>query len=179
MVSDRFEKSCPDCAALGIVRTCPDCVDCSGTGRVPDEVATLRAQLDAARAEVERLKDVASAAHGLVVALRAGPFTNDVAERAVVLALNATGTDYLGDIVRAKNTPERIAELLVERENLTAEVDRLTAREREATEWVRAAEFAAPLGSGAWGACPRCDRSKAQGHAGGCSIAAWLAGCAP
>jgi len=35
-----------------------DCPDCAGTGRVPDVEAALRAELDAARAEVARLRDI-------------------------------------------------------------------------------------------------------------------------
>jgi hypothetical protein len=168
-MSEAITKACETCAGVGRPITfwngTVDCVDCSGTGRVPDEVATLRAQLDAARAEVERLKaDVTS-----LDALARG-------ERAMVDAANDVIADLRAKISECAAIGLEAIRRLDERD---AEVDRLTAREREATEWVRAAEFAAPLGSGAWGACPRCDRSKAQGHTEGCPIAAWLAGCAP
>lgn len=71
-------------------------------------------------AEVARLKDVKGAAHGLIRALRKDDPTEwESAVAAVVLTLNATGTDALAASVREKNTPERIAGLLVENNRLT------------------------------------------------------------
>lgn len=76
--------------------------------------------------ELERLRTVADTAVTLVRAARKVYVSDelDAAWRAVTLALNATGTGYLGDISRSTNTPERVAELLVANERLTARLDR-------------------------------------------------------
>lgn len=56
-------KPCETCAGNGRPVTMwngvVDCVDCDGTGRVPDVEAMLRAELDAARTDNARLRDVA------------------------------------------------------------------------------------------------------------------------
>ena len=76
-------------------------------------------------AENERLRDVKGAAIGLVHALRTtDPVQWDAAERAVCMAVNATGTDDIAASVREHNTPERIAELLVQNERLQSRLDR-------------------------------------------------------
>ena len=61
-------KVCETCDGTGATsqwdpKTCrwprTECVDCKGTGRVPDVEAMLRAELDAARTDNARLRDVA------------------------------------------------------------------------------------------------------------------------
>lgn len=95
----------------------------------------MSAELDTAQIEIARLRDVAAAAHGLVVALRKPDAVAwSSALTALVLALNASGTDWLAEHVRAHNGPQRIAELLVENERLQGEVERLSALYRKADD---------------------------------------------
>lgn len=85
----------------------------------------LRAEVVRLTVEVERLNDVKGAAIGLIYALRTpDPTRWDVAERAVIMAVNATGTDDIAASVRERNTPERIAELIVANERLAARLDK-------------------------------------------------------
>lgn len=130
----------------------------------------LRQEMDAVRGQ---LRDVTAQRDVVRLAL-ASVFGRGHEERDVV--------ELTADVVRVvAELKGHVAELdgrWKDNASLTAEVERLTAREREVAEWVRAAEFASPLWPGAWGAwCPKCDRSRTQGHAEGCPIAAWLAGC--
>lgn len=58
-MSEAITKACETCAGVGRPMTwngIVDCVDCSGTGRVPDDEAMLRAEVGRLTAEVERLK---------------------------------------------------------------------------------------------------------------------------
>lgn len=75
---------------------------------------------------LERLRTVAETTATLIRAARKVYVSDELeaAWRAATLALNATGTDWLGDVSRATNTPERIAELLVANERLAARLDR-------------------------------------------------------
>ena len=92
-------------------------------------------EIDTLRTEIVRLRDVAAAAHGLVLALRKPDAAAwNVAERAVVLALNASGTSRLAEHVRTHNGPQRIAELLVENERLQGEVEALSVLYRKADD---------------------------------------------
>lgn len=127
------------------------CSECKGTGRVPDVEATLRAELEAARAEVARLtKELAdtkryeqaeyegrAAAIADIDVVRlalASVFGRGHEERDVV--------ELAADVVRVvAELKGHVAELdgrWKDNVNLTAEVERLTGREREAARVMRA-----------------------------------------
>lgn len=208
-MSEAITKACETCAGVGRPITfwngTVDCVDCSGTGRVPDEVATLRAELDAARAEVALQTSRAEAAKAraetqsqivrltLASVLGRGHEERDVVELAadvvrVVAELKGHVAELDGqwqnnadlaaeldaareEVARLTCEVNRLAEAadtwrdayersVADDERMTAEVDRLTAREREAA---RILSFVPTAHASAWSA----------------EAEAWLAGCAP
>lgn len=178
-MSEAITKACETCDGTGTVTLlgidddgpCEAermCHDCSGTGRVPDEVATLRAQLDAARAEVERL---------LLVGRE-----HDLRHAANSLTITDAYSRACADNDRLRAEVERLTALyrkaddghdenMRETARLIREVERLTAREREAVPLIR--ELRGVLRD--YLTCQACERCvQRDAH-----IDAWLAECAP
>lgn len=168
-MSETFTKQCRTCKGhpqKPVPFQMFGCADCSGTGRVPDTEATLRAEVTRLTAEVEHQRLVADERASEVVRLKV--LAVDGVRDVVTTVLHSVGAVAI----------LRLEELTAENTRLTAEVERLEGREREAKPLVVALKHAGEYDE----SCPLCFGYWSEdGHGcdDGCPRAAWLAGCKP
>lgn len=139
--------------------------------------AALRAELDAARAEVERLRDIIRHNAPVVVGVCSPMVNAELDKRDAEIARLTAEVDRMTALYRKADDGHD--ENMRETARLIGEVERLTARERDARPFVEQGDVDPDGDVRCFECCNYIATSHGaeMPHAPDCARAAWLAGC--